>query len=1056
MGRAAFDWVRGVVAELRREDPLRPVTVIVPNNYAGWQLRWHLSRNGGYLGVRTLRLRQLAEALAPPRGTRLGSLLTIVEASAARQALREQGGILTNVSPTLLTDTLLDLFRDLRRAEIRPEEPFAGLDPAATASLSEVTRAALAMYQRFEQLLQSYDNPTVAAQNAAQRLARAQRRPASLRSLGALLVFRPAHVDPAEKRLLKAAERWVPVKWAPIEGREGAEGQGTGLPSPAPWPLAPDTTIMIAPDPAEEVRGVVRAIAAEVEAGLPLYQTAIVYRQGQPYAALVRDALDSAGIPWTSSEGIRLGETRAGRSLVGLLQLPESRFSRGAVLQWLATAPDLPGAVGELSSATWDRLSRAARIVRGADEWSKQLRSYAETQLTLAGAPDPEDDDDSPKNRLRRDAAHASLIADLVEALSQALGTEAASLSWTGWVAWTRDLRDRFVGSPDAGSARERPARLAVNEVLDQLKLADQIQAQARSSGQATEPVSRAEFLGGLQAALAGARLPTGRLGTGVVVEPVAAMTGLAFDRVYILGLVEGQFPPLPAPDPFFSEPQTDLLRRRREQLAKERRDFWEALDSAEGGRLILSAPESDGQRKTTPSRWLIEVASQLIQGQRVREGQPAGNPLDLASFGRLAPTTTPWLRVVRSSQEGLLRAVSAADLEDRRLQDVAHWVAASRSLADHPFAQGAEWPLKAALTLTAERWSPAFTRFDGNVSARAGQANRLRRLLAGEAISASGIQTWATCGFRFFLSRVLDLEPTQLPEDTWGIAALDRGNVIHQVLAAFFSELAQVGRPAPEERYGDDDRQRLATLARERFAKAAEDRLTGHPISWEIERERILADLLELLERDYQWRQAHGFQPALFEQPFGLGARGWPAVGIAVDNREVYLRGIIDRIDLHPTAERAYVYDYKSGSAREFAQLAEDPTVGGRHLQIALYREAVRRNLDRRDDVRGAFWFISAKEDFARKEVTGDQAQIAQRLTDVLTAVTRGMTGGAFPQIPGANDRDSFTNCRYCDFDRLCPARRGLLAERKQAAVTPLRADLTPAGAPTVTVADP
>src|ERR1700694_5079199 len=59
-GLTAQEWVRRTVAELKGDDPLRPVTLIAPNYYAGRQARWVLARDGGYLNVRSMLLSDVA------------------------------------------------------------------------------------------------------------------------------------------------------------------------------------------------------------------------------------------------------------------------------------------------------------------------------------------------------------------------------------------------------------------------------------------------------------------------------------------------------------------------------------------------------------------------------------------------------------------------------------------------------------------------------------------------------------------------------------------------------------------------------------------------------------------------------------------------------------------------------------------------------------------------------------------------------------------------------------------------------------------------------------
>ena len=70
-GRAALDALRVVVADAKRDDPMAPVTVLVPNNIAGIVARRHLAHgladgNNGVAGIWFTTLARLAEQLASP------------------------------------------------------------------------------------------------------------------------------------------------------------------------------------------------------------------------------------------------------------------------------------------------------------------------------------------------------------------------------------------------------------------------------------------------------------------------------------------------------------------------------------------------------------------------------------------------------------------------------------------------------------------------------------------------------------------------------------------------------------------------------------------------------------------------------------------------------------------------------------------------------------------------------------------------------------------------------------------------------------------------------
>lgn len=1032
-GPNAFTWLASAIHDLKGGDPFRPVSVVVPNDYAGRMVHWHLGRHGGYVNVRTLRLSQaVAEVAQATRGPRHGVLNPVLEESAVRAALRQHRDRFDGVEHRSLHRALVELFRELRRSAPDP----ARLTGSAR---SRAAQAALGAYRDFQDRTRDYDDPTRRADRAARHLSGAGSIPDALARLGALVIFLPTRLDPHDVRFLAAAARWVPLWAALVEvsdpqglgdepGREAAEhlASALGVAPPEPGPTTgrvcpfADVRVVRAPDPAEEVREVVRGIAADLEQGVPLHRTAILYRQDEPYAALVRDALDAAGLPWASSEGRRLNASRHGRCLLSLLRLPERRFTREAVMEWLETGPILDESVAAIPPASWNRLSRAANVVRGTAQWTERLERHAAAleQEIL----DRERDGASPAalDSRRRRAASARTMAIFVKDLGQALRAPPGAARWTEYVDWARELRDRFAGSPDHWPEGEREFATAVDAVLEGLGDADRIEA-------ATGP-SPAEFVAALEAALDANRRPTGQPGRGILVEPLGAVIGLAFERAYVLGMREGAFPPSPAVDPFFPVGTDDPLDRRSRQHARERQDFLVSLACTDGGVVTLCVPDSDGTRPTFPARWLLEVG-----------GQRAGKDLDATDFAALDGATHPWLRVVRSAQHAVSRDVCPADIEDRRLQQAARWTRLGRPLDQHALARRPDLPLGPALELAGERRSFAFSRFDGNVSALAGSARRLLSIFDGRrAVSASAVQTWATCGFRYFLERVIGVEPTERPEENWTIDPLDRGSLVHAVLEAFYTQLQQHGRPGPDERYAAADAALIEHLAREQFAGYRNRGVTGHPLAWENAQSVILADLRAFLAADEEWRLEQRLVPTRFEQGFGFTTSGsWPALAVGAPTRSrarsIRFRGYIDRIDLDPAADRAYVFDYKTGTGAGYAALARDPVAAGQHVQLALYSRAVRENLPAVTRVGGAFWFATAKGQFKRLELDDDTAAVDHRLDDALEVISRGIEGGAFPQVPGDAGDHGFANCCYCDFDRVCPARRDLSWRRKQ-----------------------
>src|SRR6266545_6028423 len=102
-GAAALERLRAVVAERKRDDPMTPVTVLLPNNTAGLAARRHLAAGlgDGRPGVTALHLAtlpRLAEQLAAPSLAPRRPATRPVLAAAWRSALGGAPGLFAEVA----------------------------------------------------------------------------------------------------------------------------------------------------------------------------------------------------------------------------------------------------------------------------------------------------------------------------------------------------------------------------------------------------------------------------------------------------------------------------------------------------------------------------------------------------------------------------------------------------------------------------------------------------------------------------------------------------------------------------------------------------------------------------------------------------------------------------------------------------------------------------------------------------------------------------------------------------------------------------------------------
>jgi hypothetical protein len=134
-------------------------------------------------------------------------------------------------------------------------------------------------------------------------------------------------------------------------------------------------------------------------------------------------------------------------------------------------------------------------------------------------------------------------------------------------------------------------------------------------------------------------------------------------------------------------------------------------------------------------------------------------------------------------------------------------------------------------------------------------------------------------------------------------------------------------------------------------------------------------------------------------------------------------LRGTVDRVDLTEDGG-LLVIDYKGGSKRPFEGMEDNPLDDGRRLQLPLYARAMAERLDRRGPRTGLYWLTKANE--IRDMELDDELEA--ELEAAVGAALDGIGGGLFPGVPGdvvGWPRLSFENCKYCDFDRICPTDR-------------------------------
>ena len=542
-----------------------------------------------------------------------------------------------------------------------------------------------------------------------------------------------------------------------------------------------------ASDADDEVRCVVREVV-DTLATTPAHRVAVLYGATDPYARLLHEHLQAAGVT-VNGVGVRpTSEHALARGLLDLLDLPTHDLRRDDLFRLLADAPVRDAAGERVPVSRWERLSRTAGVVRGTD-WDTRLRLYAGEQRAEA---DRERASDDPAGGLiarhERDAEAADALRSFVTDLRGRLDHGATARTWRELAPWALDLfHDLFGDESTLARLPEHEARAAgrVEQVLAGLQGLDEIEPTADLS--ALHQVVELELSDTLP------RL--GRFGVGVLVAPLSAAVGLDVDVVYVLGLAEDLYPGRHHEDSLLPDrvrlAAHGELPAARDRLDRDHRHLLAAFAAAPI--VVASFPRGDLRRHShrLPSRWLLPTLRKLsaddtLAGTRWDAVEPDGWLVGSPSYaGSLEHTDRP-----ATEQEWRLRTLTASGGTRGGVQ------------VDDPV-------LAAGLAMARARATSDFTRYDGNLA-----GHDLPDLTDGRrVVSPTSLEAWASCPHAYFVNRLLRVEPVESPEELMEISPLTVGNLVHETFDAFVKEIGD-DIPPPGERWSADQRRRLLEIA--------------------------------------------------------------------------------------------------------------------------------------------------------------------------------------------------------------------------------------------------
>lgn len=1016
------------VREHKARDPLAPLTVLVGETLLRPYLRRRLAvLVDGHLNLHLVTAGELALQLGESRLIAAGRepLPFLGDRILAQQVASAARGYFLPVAHTPGFGAALHrLFRDLRQADVSPEAFAAGA--SEVPENQDKVRDLADLYGR-------YEAQRVAFYAADDGLKVAD--PARFES-EALLVYGVWDPPTTLRSALQALGERVPVTFylpetggdpdlahadlrvwlghlgaTPERAAADEEGQGSSvvhlqghLFSPdGPAPHDGASRVVSAPDPPREVRDAARACMRWAREGIPFHEMAVSYRHGDRHRALIESAFREAGVPIYLHEGTPLAERPLGRRVIALLDLVGSRLERRAVMELLTDAR-LPKATwerfGSIPSHRWDKFSRQAGIVAGTEQWVERLGLYRAAQEERYR------DRDWLPERLEA----IDQLAAFIEELGDRLGGAPEAGTWSGHLEYLGQLFEAYVegGEPILGA-------------LDDLTRLDPL------SG----PVSFERFRQTVRGVVENLRISdveSGQQGAfarrGVNVLDVNSLRHLRFRAVAVMGLSERSFPPPPRQDPLL--------------LDEERRQ----LNAAHGWALPLRALGAD--REPMQFALAVGAATDCIQLSYARTETGDVRPQLPSSFFRAAASALAGkpIRVqdVDELDHHFYTRVPAGRVGATRIEDALTETDYDRTLVEtrpelaRAVLRRRRPSFTRATAAEDSHWGRRFTPYDGVFSEES-----LAQLAAHRSLdrpqSPGALETYAQCPYRFFLSKVLRIQPVEEPEEITRISPLEKGSLVHRVLQRFLLDCGDADPPSAERR--ESHLERLRAIADAACDEAESRGVTGFPLLWKSDRQTIVEDLIAWYDREVEDAATAGFTHGTFELRFGSDERyddspesdlstAEPLV-VEVEGGRLELQGRMDRLNWRSSPPGFRVIDYKTGRAWDTKDAS---LAGGRALQLPIYLLAAAKLLDMAPaDGDAQYFYVTRRGDFRRVRFPG--ATLTERQGDfhtVIGGLAEGIGRGDFHLEP-----DDGKNCRFCDFNSLCDARRQIFRDRKE-----------------------
>ena len=737
------------------------------------------------------------------------------------------------------------------------------------------------------------------------------------------------------------------------------------------------------------------------EDGYSFSEIGVAARDINEYVHIIKRIFDAHKIPFMSTGTEPAGRYPLVKTVQILISLHENDYRRADIID-IASSHCCQKKIksfcpenAEPRPDKWDVVTRLTGISKGQKEWDR-LDKYLKDGLVLRKT----EKEDEPEAMVSGE--EISGLKNLVTSLIEDFSSLPPKGSWSGYAGSFTALIRKYIDIDSSGTeypeaeGSDRDYFNAAGSVIEAL-------SSLRSLELVSAEVTLSEFISTFSRSLENMEYKVcDKDIAGVQVLDAMAARAIPFRVLFVIGMNEKTFPRNIREDPLLRDSVRQVMERvlgykiteKLSGFEEEKLLFYLLINSAKE-RLYISYQRTDDSGETKIPSWYISEVKMAYPVKEYRIPRRLSDKFtttELYDYSFLTPHELSTRLILEDTDP---TAIMLKFNLNYKL-----YYNGTKSIAQH------------------EKMKSGLTEFDGIT----GVAEEYWSHSMERGISPTSLEMFARCPFSYFARHLLGLNKIERPETIFEIHPVDAGNICHSILKRFYSVYSMAR--------DFDVAVSLKDAASAEFAEFEQNYSVGYPVIWEIEQERFLSLLKDLIDKDLQELSVSGFQPHIFE----AGVKGHLTVTFHEDSiYDIPIHGYLDRMDIKKDHDRFRIIDYKfkmGASARSEDKDIITAAVRGQILQPPMYilmaaeylkdKEGIENPLC--EDVR--FYYLAPnwpnsndeKVEDRSRDFPGDcwQSGLGEYIKSTIKLLLEGIRDGLFFILPG-------NYCKSCDYSTIC-----------------------------------